>query len=333
MSRAVANLLRLAMSDVKDAELLSAGRNPENAGLLTHLAFRRILEAIIATEHGWPVAGRLIALEKIPDANPLKRAVARIARLAPPAKPLALTADGDLPGDFDPAGFREDTAALRKLLHAMAEHFGVDLLGQGPAEHAAARRLAVAPKPEPVTQPPRQAPNPAAKPAPEPKAPAKKPIVAATKPPPIIVPDTRAKPANADAAPAAAGRAPISVASGRANISSTTFWRLMERWGVPDLAALDLIGHGGGLSKKAARPRFKLSPGEMEKMRQLIEIDQTLAILGLDPKAWLNKPVQAAPFAGASPIAYLGQAGPEAIAKTGRYLLRHGLTRSMANTL
>jgi hypothetical protein len=69
LNRAVAGLLRLASSDMKDAELLLAGRNPENAPLLLNIGVGRMLEAIVATEHGWPIKDKSCDLRHIPNEN------------------------------------------------------------------------------------------------------------------------------------------------------------------------------------------------------------------------------------------------------------------------
>ncbi len=52
----MANLLRLADSDLKDAELLSLGRKPGNAPALARLGIERLVGAVVATETGWPTS-------------------------------------------------------------------------------------------------------------------------------------------------------------------------------------------------------------------------------------------------------------------------------------
>ena len=121
LRRAVANLLRLASWNVKDAELLLVGRNPENAPFLIAAAVHRVVEAVAGTEHGWPVAAKDIDLEQIPDDNALKLGLARIVKLAQPPKPLALLPDGTIPQTFDRETFRQDVAAVKKLLHDCVE--------------------------------------------------------------------------------------------------------------------------------------------------------------------------------------------------------------------
>ena len=105
----------------------------------------------------------------------------------------------------------------------------------------------------------------------------------------------------------------------------------MDRWNVPDTAALDLIAHRDGLSKKGTRPRFKLLEAEARMVSLLFEIDQTLENLGIDPGKWVNEPVKAAPFGGATPASYLTQKGVKGTQEISRYLLRNGLRRSMSD--
>jgi hypothetical protein len=71
VNRAVANLLRIAEADLKDADLLSSGRNPGNAPALVHLAVARLVQAVIASERGWPVGSDgSDDLDLVPDENP-----------------------------------------------------------------------------------------------------------------------------------------------------------------------------------------------------------------------------------------------------------------------
>ncbi len=337
LDRAIANLLRLANSEVKDAELLSSGRHPDNANLLLHIAFQRIVEAIIVTEKGWPPRGTQRrdrnSLAQIPEQNPLKLGLADLSKLAAQPAPLSLLPDGSIPQTFDHDAFRRHVSGLRKLLQDSAARFGVDLLGNGPAQQG------VAAPPQSVSKP--AAPPPIQKSQPKiaiskkaPRAAAKVTgkVPAENKNPPtrIVIPDTRPQPKIIPAAPRVQSRSPIEVTAGRATTTSTAFWQLMDRWQVADLASLALIGHGGGLTQKATRPRFKLQPEETEMLKLLLELDQAVANLGLDPAAWVNKPIKEPPFEGANPIAYLsknGLAGPQKVA---RYILKNGLKLSMA---
>ena len=334
---AVANLLRLASWNLKDADLLLVGRNPWNAPFLIDAAVRRVVEAVVATEQGWPIAAKDSDLDRVPDDNPLKPALVRIVKLAQSPKPLALLPDGSLPPASDREAFRRDVGAVRGFLQDLVERCGVDLLGDEPAERAAPVRPQAAPKPEPA----RPKPKSEAQPEPTPSISPQKAHARTTaakggsddvRPPRIVVPDTRESSAVEAGPHEVAGRTPIAVAPARASLTSAAFWTLMDRWSVPDLVALEMIGHAGGLSKTGTRPRFKLANDEAERVRRLVEIDDALSALGLDAKDWLNKPVKAAPFKGATLISYLTHHGLDGARETSRYILRNGLRLSMAGT-
>ena len=127
------------------------------------------------------------------------------------------------------------------------------------------------------------------------------------------------------------GRASIEVKQGTGSVASTPFWTLMDLWNIPDQAALDLIGHPGGLTKKGTRPRFRLAGEEAALLKSFQEIDAALRPLGLEPKTWLHQPIKAAPFDGATPAAYLQDRRKKGIQDILRFILQHGLRLSMSN--
>ena len=334
LARAAANLLRLASSDIKDAELLAAGRNPENAPLLLHIAYRRMVEAVVALENGWPVPAKAIDVGQLPDVNPLKLAFARLSKMAKMPEPLSLLQDGTIPRRFDHDAFRQDVEGLRRLARELAEKFGVDLLGDGPASNAVQMR----PPPSPVQKPsavanqskPRLA-------SPEaPKARSNPSVTAPTddkiKRSPIVISDSRSPRPIIETPHKVEGRSPIEAPPSRTRVTSAAFWGLMDRWALPDLAALRLIGHSGGLSKSGTRLRFKLLEEEAEMVKLLFEIDQAIRNLGLDPKSWVDKPIKAEPFAGGTPISYLTRTRLQGTQQVGRYILKNGLKLSMASS-
>ena len=97
LRRAVASLLRLANLDLKDAELLSSGRYPANAPALLGQAADRLLEAVLATEHGWPLPFRKADADLVPDRNPLKERTLELIRIRRDARVVILSDDGNLP--------------------------------------------------------------------------------------------------------------------------------------------------------------------------------------------------------------------------------------------
>jgi hypothetical protein len=107
--------------------------------------------------------------------------------------------------------------------------------------------------------------------------------------------------------------------------SSTEFWSLMDRWRVEDLAALDLIGHSGGLSKKGTRPRFRL-PGEKAPLFHLLrEIDAALGALGAPPDVWLRRSIASTPFSGATPLQHISVRGQQGARDVIRRIMKLGL--------
>ncbi len=103
----------------------------------------------------------------------------------------------------------------------------------------------------------------------------------------------------------------------------------MERWKIPDPAALEFIGHPGGLTKKGTRPRFQLRGDEIDMLAGLQEIDAALAPLKLVPATWVHDPVAEAPFGGATPLAYMTRERMPGVREALRFILRHGLRMSM----
>ncbi len=321
LSRAVANLLRLASSDMKDAELLAAGRNPGNAPLLLHIAYRRMVEAVIATERGWPVPAKAIGPSQLPDENPLKLAFARLSKMARMPEPLSLPRDGSIPRNFEQDKFRQDVAGLRKLVQELAEKYRVDLLGDTAALNAVPVRPPAAPAPKPgrverqsrpTLAPSAEAPKPRSRPS------AETPAENTIKRSPIVISDSRSKRQITPAPQKLEGRSPIEAPPSRGNLTSAAFWGLMDRW---------------ALSKSGTRLRFKLLGEEAEMVKLLFEIDQAIRNLGLDPKTWVDKPIKTEPFRGGTPISYLTRNRLQGTQQVGRYILKNGLKLSISNSL
>jgi hypothetical protein len=128
-------------------------------------------------------------------------------------------------------------------------------------------------------------------------------------------------------APAAAAKPAIHAP--RAGLSSGTFWSLVDHWQLPDLEALQLIGHVGGLTQKGTRPRFKLSDSEAEVVAAMRALDATLAQLRLDPATWLSKPLRPEPFRGAAPREVIRKGRLQGLCDVGRYLTQMSLRLSL----
>ncbi len=143
----------------------------------------------------------------------------------------------------------------------------------------------------------RPAPEPAATPHPSPPRPRSEP---ASDPDPAS--DRTADPGPSG--PTALGSSPQrdGRAAAAASVPSAAFWALMDRWQVPDLDALALIGHAGGLTKKGTRPRFRMQGSEAVRYAGLRALDRALEGLSLDPRRWLGTPQRPAPCKGAKPL-------------------------------
>ena len=346
LNRAVASLLRLADSDLKDAELLSSGRHPDNAPALLQLASERLVHAVLATELGWPLASPAAGISLVPAENPLREAMANLVTASAQCRPPAVADDGSLPPPLDAKELRTKILAARAVLKTLAGTFEVDLFGAGPAGRVSPTRPVIVPQPQPDEPAAKSAP----KPEPERPTPSVVPLPperqrAAPRATPAASPKSdedalarstrlsvpRSTPAPVPEPHAVEGRAPIEVKQGSASVASTPFWTLMDSWNIPDQAALDLIGHPGGLTKKGTRPRFKLVSEEAALLRSFQEIDAALRPLGLEPQTWLHQPIKSTPFDGATPAAYLTRRRKQGVQDTLRFILQHGLRLSMSN--
>ena len=296
-SLAMATLLRLADADLRDAAVLECGRDPRNAPALAGRAVARMVDAVVATEAGWPCSATG-DLDLVPDQNPLRRSLAGASALFPPtASPIPLD-DGRTPPMPDRGTLHEGMLAARALLKDLATCFEVDLFGNGPAGRIAPIRPEPAPPPRQASKPPvlKRASLPV--PAPAKPEPASKPAKVASKRS-TTTKATRRPERPIEKLPAAephniGERSPIEARPRPGSTASSRFWSLMDKWRVPDAEALDLIGHPGGLTKKGTRPRFKLAGDEVEMLRGAQEIDAALVALKLDASRWIPEPVKGA---------------------------------------
>jgi uncharacterized protein (DUF2384 family) len=104
-------------------------------------------------------------------------------------------------------------------------------------------------------------------------------------------------------------------ASGLKSATAAAFWALMQRWGVPDDQALQLIDQPP--SKSGKRPRFSLSADQAERLQLLREIDQqAIDLYHRDAGNWLRRPNSSTLFGRRSPLAFMvreGRGGIEAV--------------------
>jgi hypothetical protein len=103
----------------------------------------------------------------------------------------------------------------------------------------------------------------------------------------------------------------------------------MERWGVPDARALELIDFPGQPGKSGKRPRFRFTTHQQRITSFLPEIEAALRAAGKDP-AWLHRAQRAAPFRGRTPLDHMIHDGLEGFADVLRALNRAVLRAALA---
>ncbi|MGA9866828.1 MAG: hypothetical protein WBQ75_10365 [Acetobacteraceae bacterium] len=103
----------------------------------------------------------------------------------------------------------------------------------------------------------------------------------------------------------------------------------MDRWGVPDLAALGLIGFPGKLGRTGKRPRFRLTTKQTETLGFLLEIDRVARAAGIDDGAWLQRAQRTAPMAGRTPLQAMTEDGTAAMTAILRSLTQSAMQRAL----
>jgi hypothetical protein len=102
----------------------------------------------------------------------------------------------------------------------------------------------------------------------------------------------------------------------------------MERWRVPDAAALELLDYPGKIGASGKRPRFRFSPGQKRITSYLPEVDSAMTASGKDI-GWLHKKNRVRPFEGRTPIAFMVETGVEGMGEVLRTLTEAALRRSL----
>jgi hypothetical protein len=317
--QAIASLLRLAHAD---ARTLAEAGGTRNAASLLHSAISRLIDAVVASKQGYAGPPEI---RRIDNSNPLKSSLLQLDAFL--ETPSTLQQGGRLAEPPAAASVLEPLGLFTETLERFVQHCGVDLDGSGPADTAEPLRPVVEAPPPP---PPAPAPKPRrAEPAPR-KAAADGRSSRSK---------TRSRAAAASPQPAASSRPQPEVAPAetpepashfpRAGLSSGTFWSLVDHWRIPDLDALQLIGHAGGLTRKGTRPRFKLSDSEAEVVSAMRSLDATLAQLGFEPAMWLSQPLRPEPFRGAAPLDLIRKGRLQGLREVSRYLTQMSLRLSL----
>jgi hypothetical protein len=302
----IATLLRWADADIRDARRLDEADSPGNAALLARNAATRLVEAAVASEHGYIATPDA---QSIDDRNPLKRVLLRLDLL--PHDPLRLQQNGRPAAAVSTASLQRSLRDLAEALDRLLAHFGVDRAGSGAAK---TDQPLLPPPPPPRRQP---------KPRPGAAAPREKPPAE-----PEREPATNAEIVKFPMPPGA-NRKRTSVTRRSSSLTSGVFWSLVDRWRIGDLDALKLIGHSGGLTAKGTRPRFKLTEGEAGVVAAMQALDAALEQIGLDPARWLSTPLGPAPFGGGAPLDIIRKHRLQGVRVVGRYVTQMGLRISL----
>lgn len=112
-------------------------------------------------------------------------------------------------------------------------------------------------------------------------------------------------------------------------LSARQFWELMERWGVPDATALELIGFSGKIGASGKRPRFKFGTRQQRITSYLREIDAALASAGKD-SSWLQRRIREAPFSHRTPAEHMVENGVDGLADVLRFLNRLAMRAALS---
>lgn len=112
-------------------------------------------------------------------------------------------------------------------------------------------------------------------------------------------------------------------------VTTKAFWPLMDRWGIPDDKALELIGHRRGLTRTGGRPRFTLDADEVRRLDYLREIGTALEFMFGDAGPWLKQWASALPFRGLTPLDYMIMRGTPGLVEVQRFLARWSLSQAL----
>ena len=87
--RAIANLLRFADDDLRDARWLMERGSLRNAAALQKAAVAHMVEATLASERGWPSGAGTAEAARIDDANPVKARLRALETISANRNPFA----------------------------------------------------------------------------------------------------------------------------------------------------------------------------------------------------------------------------------------------------
>jgi hypothetical protein len=133
---AIANLLRIADTDLSDARLVLRRGQGRNAAALGSRALANLIRALAASENGWPLGAWDDGADAVPSANPFRHdLLATEVRLADDAD-QRVDPDGHVEPAPENANISDALDHVEDILDAASQAFGVDLSGEGPAANA-----------------------------------------------------------------------------------------------------------------------------------------------------------------------------------------------------
>jgi hypothetical protein len=112
-------------------------------------------------------------------------------------------------------------------------------------------------------------------------------------------------------------------------VTTKALWPLMDRWGIPDDEALELLGRGRGPTRTGGRPAFTLDAEEARRLDSLREIGTALEVMFGDASPWLKQRASALPFRGLTPLDYMIARGTPGLAEVHRFLTRWSLSQAL----
>ena len=135
---AIANLLRLADADLRDARVVMRGDSLRNAGMLLQSAVSRMAAAALIPEQGWSGTESRADTASLTEDNPV---AAKLRELeAGQSRQVEPQPDGRLPQSPDGQGLKEDIERAGDALYLLTEHFDAALDSDEPAGDATSLR-------------------------------------------------------------------------------------------------------------------------------------------------------------------------------------------------
>ncbi len=251
LRRAIANLLRFADIDLRDARMLTRRGSLRNAVVLIRSAMDQLIGAILVSEQG--SEGQQIAggVDRISDDNPFKARLSTLAASIP--RPPTVRADGSSSKPPNGSSLSKKLERVAALLAEFSKHFGVGFANESPARTADPIRPAPPPplKAQPKLRPPPVAAQAAAK-----KPGGSRPAQRQVAEPQTTRPEEHKVPRMEDTAPVAVARSDVAKPT-KAVVSSESQSRLSRPGRVqePTPAASRKVSGASGVGRGPADAR------------------------------------------------------------------------------